>query len=49
MKLIIYNDCLGEIVRIGLYNDKGKWIKWIPKKQLDEYEEKVEDVENREV
>lgn len=47
MKMIIFNNKLGDIVRIGLYNENGKWIKWISKKLLDEYIEKVDSVENK--
>lgn len=47
MKLIIYNNEIGDIVRIGLYNTNGKWIKWIGKKQLDSYIDRVESVENK--
>ena len=47
MKLIIYNNEIGDIVRIGLYDKNGKWIKWIGKKQLDIYIDKVESVENK--
>ena len=47
MKLIIYNNKIGDIVRIGLYDKNGKWIKWIGKKQLDIYIDKVESVENK--
>ena len=47
MKMIIFNNNLGDIVRIGLYNENGKWIKWISKKLLDEYIEKVDSVENK--
>lgn len=47
MKLIIYNNELSDIVRIGLYDTNGKWIKWISKKQLDNYIDKVESVENK--
>lgn len=46
MKLIIYNDCIGNITRIGLYKDNGKWVKWVSKKELDNYIEKVDSVEN---
>ena len=41
MKLIIYNNKLGDVVRIGLYDD-NKWIKWISKKLLDKYVDEVE-------
>lgn len=47
MKLIIYNDCIGNIVRIGLYTDDNKWVKWLPKKDLDKYAEEAYSVENR--
>ena len=47
MKLIIYNNKLGDIVRIGLYDDNNKWIKWIGKKLLDKYVDEVEKVENK--
>ena len=48
MKLVIYNNSLGDIVRIGLYDSKtDKWIKWLPKKQLDNYIDQVETVENK--
>lgn len=45
LKIIIYNDDLGEIVRIGLYKN-NKWIKWIKKKELDNYVNKVDELEN---
>ena len=47
MKLIIYNNKLGDTVRIGLYDDNNKWIKWIGKKLLDKYVDEVEEVENK--
>ena len=47
MKLIIYNNKLGDTVRIGLYDDNNKWIKWIGKKLLDKYIDEVEEVENK--
>lgn len=34
MKLIIYNNEISVIVRIGLYDRNGKWIKWISKKTI---------------
>ena len=49
MKLIIYNNEIGDIVRIGLYDKNGKWIKWIGKKQLDSYIDRVESVENKNI
>lgn len=49
MKLIIYNNEIGDIVRIGLYDTNGKWIKWIGKKQLDSYIDRVESVENKNI
>ena len=49
MKLIIYNNKIGDIVRIGLYDTNEKWIKWIGKKQLDYYIDKVESVENKNI
>lgn len=45
LKLIVQNNSLGEIVRIGLY-ENDKWIKWIKKKELDLYVEKVDSIEN---
>ena len=45
LKLIVQNNILGEIVRIGLY-ENDKWIKWIKKKELDLYVEKVDSIEN---
>ena len=45
LKLIVQNNSLGDIVRIGLYDD-NKWIKWIKKKELDSYVEKVDSIEN---
>ena len=45
LKLIVQNNRLGEIVRIGLY-ENDKWIKWIKKKELDLYVEKVDSIEN---
>jgi hypothetical protein len=47
-KLIINQDCFGEIVRIGLYNN-GKWVKWIKKSELDKYIDMVDVVENKNV
>lgn len=49
MKLIIYNDVTGEIVRIGLYSDSGKWLKWVPKKQLDKYVDECDEIENKNI
>lgn len=46
MKLIVFNDVIGHIARIGLYTNEGKWIKWIPKKELDKYVEECDSVEN---
>lgn len=45
LKLIVQNNSLGEIVRIGLY-ENDKWVKWIKKKELDLYVEKVDLIEN---
>lgn len=45
IKLIVQNNSLGEIVRIGLY-ENDKWVKWIKKKELDLYAEKVDSIEN---
>lgn len=45
LKLIVQNNSLGDIVRIGLY-ENDKWIKWIKKKELDLYVEKVDSIEN---
>lgn len=47
MKLIIFNDCIGHIARIGLYSNDDKWIKWIPKKELDRYVEECDTIENK--
>ena len=47
MKLIIFNDKLGNIVRIGLYDENNKWVKWIGKKLLDKYIDEVDEVENQ--
>lgn len=47
MKLIIFNNKLGDIVRIGLYDKNGKWIKWVSKKLMDSYIDKVDTVENK--
>ena len=47
MKLIIFNNNLGDIVRIGLYDENNKWVKWIGKKLLDKYIDKVDVVENQ--
>ena len=47
MKLIVYNNKMGDIVRIGLYDENNKWIKWISKKLLDKYIDEVEEVENQ--
>ena len=49
MKLIIYNNEIGDIVRIGVYGTNGKWIKWISKQKLDSYIDKVESVENKNI
>lgn len=49
MKLIVYNNILGDIVRIGVYTDDNKWVKWLPKKDLNEYVEKSYSVENKTV
>lgn len=45
LKLIVQNNSLGDIVRIGLY-ENDKWVKWIKKKELDLYVEKVDSIEN---
>ena len=46
MKLIIFNNSIGDIVSIGLIDTKtNKWIKWITEKQLDNYIDQVESVE----
>jgi hypothetical protein len=42
-KLIIFHNSLGEITRIGLY-EGDKWVKWIKKKELDQYEQIVDEV-----
>lgn len=47
MKMIIFNNKLGDIVRIGLYDENEKWIKWLSKKLMDEYIDKVDSVENK--
>ena len=47
MKLIIYNNKLGDVVRIGLYDDNNKRIKRISKKLLDKDIDEVEEVENK--
>ena len=47
MKLIVYNNKMGDIVRIGLYDENNKWVKWIGKKLLDKYIDEVEEVENQ--
>lgn len=49
MKLIIYNDCTGNIARIGVYTDDNKWVKWLPKKDLDKYVEQAYSVENKNI
>ena len=46
MKLIVFNDVIGHIARIGLYTNEDKWVKWIPKKELDKYVEECDSVEN---
>ncbi|WP_211135411.1 hypothetical protein [Clostridium paraputrificum] len=46
MKLIFFHDCTGNVVRVGLYKDNGKWVKWVSKKEVDKYIEEVESVEN---
>ena len=45
MKIKIFKNSLGEVTRIGLYNEIGKWIKWLPKKKFEEYKNKVESIE----
>ncbi len=47
MKLIVFNDVIGHIVKIGVYTDDNKWVKWIPKKDLDKYAEEAYSVEIR--
>lgn len=47
MKLIVFNDAIGHVARIGLYTNDDKWIKWIPKKELDKYAEEAYSVEIR--
>lgn len=42
-KLIIFHNSLGDIIRIGLY-EGDKWLKWIKKKELDQYEKIVDEV-----
>lgn len=49
MKVIIFNNEIGEIVRAGLYDSKGKWLKWIPKKQLDKYIDEADEMENKNI
>lgn len=48
LKIVIQNNKLGDIVRIGAY-ENGKWLKWIKKKDLDKWVELAEEVENMEV
>ena len=45
IRIIIQNNKFGDTVRIGLY-DNNKWLKWIKKKELDNYIDKVDSVEN---
>ena len=45
LKIVINQNTLGDIVRIGLY-ENDKWVKWIKKKELDSYIDKVDQVEN---
>lgn len=47
MKMIIFNNKLGDIVRIGLYDENDKWIKWVSKKLMNSYIDKVDTVENK--
>ena len=47
MKLIVFKNKMGNIFRIGLYDENNKWVKWIGKKSLDKYINEVEEVENR--
>ena len=47
MKMVIFNNKLGEIIRIGLYDENGKWIKWVSKKLMNSYINKVDSVENK--
>lgn len=46
LKIIVYNNDLGELVRIGLYKN-NKWVKWIKKKELDNYVDEVDELENK--
>lgn len=47
MKMIIYNNSIGDIVRIGLYDNNGKWVKWVSKKSYESYIDKVDLIENK--
>lgn len=49
MKVVISQNVLGDIVRIGLYDNNGKWIKWVNKKELDKYIDLADEVENKNV
>ena len=46
MKLIFFHGFTGNVVRVGLYKDNGKWVKWVSKKEVDKYVEEVEFIEN---
>lgn len=47
MKLIIFKNKLGDVFRIGLYDENDKWIKWISKKSVGIYYNEVDIVETR--
>lgn len=48
IKIIIQNNKLGDIVRVGAYED-GKWLKWIKKADIDKWVDIADEVENMEV
>lgn len=45
MKMIIYINSNVDIVRIGLYDNNGKWVKWVSKKSYKSYIDKVDLIE----
>lgn len=48
MKIIVFHNKLGEIVRAGIYV-KEKWQKWLPLKQLEKYIEEADEIENKNI
>lgn len=45
MKMIIYINSNVDIVRIGLYDNNGKLVKWVSKKSYKSYIDKVDLIE----